>query len=127
MIIDLVGFLVSLIFLIVVIDLMRRRLLLEQYALFWLGMGIVLTVLSVSPGLLNHVAKVLGIYYAPSLLFLVGFLFMLGTMLHLTVVLSRLTNRTVRLTQELGMLKAQLETADEYTGSRGHSEGMADQ
>ncbi|KYP81423.1 DUF2304 domain-containing protein [Ferroacidibacillus organovorans] len=125
MIIDLVGFLVSLIFLIVVIDLMRRRLLLEQYALFWLGMGIVLTILSVSPGLLNRVAKVLGIYYAPSLLFLVGFLFMLGTMLHLTVVLSRLTNRTVRLTQELGMLKSQLEMADHRTALTERSEPLS--
>ncbi len=90
-------------------DLMRRRLLLEQYSLFWLGMAIVILLLSIFHDSLNRMAAAVGIIYAPSLLFLVGFLFMLGTMLHLTVVLSRLTTRTVRLTQEVAILRAELE------------------
>lgn len=103
------GILFSLAFLFAVIDLMRRRLLLEQYSLFWLGMGVVVLLLSIFHAALNSIAHWLGVVYAPSLLFLVGLLFMLGTTLQLTVTLSRLNHRSVRLVQELAMLRAELE------------------
>lgn len=103
------GVICSVLFLVAVVDLMRRRLLLEQYSLFWLGMGVVILLLSIFHDALNRVASAVGIYYAPSFLFLIGFLFMLGTMLHLTVVLSKLTARSVRLVQEMGILRAELE------------------
>ncbi len=112
------GIAFSLVFLFTVVDLMRRRVLMEQYSLLWLGMGVVILLLSIFPQWLNGVAVAVGIYYAPSLLFLIGFLFMLGTMLHLTVVLSRLTKRTVRLVQEIAILKAEL--AD---GNHTHPDG----
>lgn len=99
----------SIVFLLTVIEMMRRRLLLEQYSLFWLGMGVVILILSLFHGWLNRVAAVVGIFYAPSLLFFVGFVFMLGITLHLTVVLSRLTVRTVRMVQEVAILRAELE------------------
>ncbi|MHB1630042.1 MAG: DUF2304 domain-containing protein [Bacilli bacterium] len=102
------GVAFSLVFLFAVVDLMRRRVLMEQYSLLWLGMGIVILLVSMFPQWLNGIAVAVGIYYAPSLLFLIGFLFMLGTMVHLTVVLSRLTKRTVRLAQEVAILKAEL-------------------
>lgn len=110
----------SVIFLLAVIELMRRRLLLEQYSLFWLGMGIVVLILSLFHDWLNHFAAAVGIFYAPSLLFFIGFLFMLGTMLHLTVVLSRLTTRTVRVIQEVAILRAELEswTKTDDTGTK---------
>ena len=113
------GIAFSVAFLLAVVDLMRRRLLLEQYSLFWLGMGIVILLLSIFHGILNGMAKVAGIYYAPSLLFLIGFLFMLGTMLQITVTLSRLTNRSVRLVQELGLLRAELERGRRAPDGRG--------
>ncbi len=114
------GILFSIVFVAAVIDLMRRRLLLEQYSLFWLGMGLVIFLLSVFPGVLNSVAVVLGIFYAPSLLFFVGFLFMLLTMLQLTVTLSRLTTRSVRLVQEVAILRAELESGEsKKTSERG--------
>ena len=103
------GILFSIVFVVAVVDLMRRRMLLEQYSLFWLGMGLVIFFLSVFPNVLNNLAAVLGIFYAPSLLFFVGFLFLLLTMLQLTVTLSRLTTRSVRLVQEVAILRAQLE------------------
>ncbi len=98
----------AIVFLVAVIDLMRRRVLMEQYSLFWLGMGLVLLILSIFHQWLNPLADVLKIAYPPSLLFLIGFLFLFGIMLHLTVVLSRLTMRSIRLVQELGMVKAEL-------------------
>ncbi len=100
----------AIVFLVAVIDLMRRRVLMEQYSLFWLGMGLVLLILSIFHQWLNPLADVLKIAYPPSLLFLIGFLFLFGIMLHLTVVLSRLTMRSIRLVQELGMVKAELKT-----------------
>lgn len=103
----------AIVFVIAVMDLMRRRVLMEQYSLFWLGMGLVLLILSVFHQWLNPLADVLKIAYPPSLLFLVGFLFLFGIMLHLTVVLSRLTMRSIRLVQELGMVRAELKKLQE--------------
>jgi len=111
------GILCSLIFFVAVIDLMRRRLLLEQYSLFWLGMALVILLLSFFHDTLNRMAAAVGIYYAPSLLFLIGFLFLLGTMLHLTVALSKLTTRSVRLVQELGILRAEIAESRERTSA----------
>lgn len=119
------GIVFSLVFLFAVIDLMRRRVLMEQYSLLWLGMGVVILLLSIFPQWLNAFAVAVGIYYAPSLLFLIGFLFMLGTMLHLTVVLSRLTKRTVLLVQEIAILKAELED-EQRTRMEGGNSSLED-
>lgn len=89
--------------------LMRRRLLREQYSLLWLLFGLILFILSLSTTLLEGAASLLGVKYAPALLFLVGIMVCLVLILHLTVVVSRLTERVIRLTQELGMAKHQLD------------------
>lgn len=112
MIVFVLGVLFSIAFLVTVVDMMRRRVLLEQYSLFWLSMGVVMLFLAIFPGVLIQLAHVMGIINPPSLLFLIGFLFLIGTMLHLTVVLSKLNTRTVRLVQEIGILRAEVAARD---------------
>jgi hypothetical protein len=99
-----------------IIDLIRRRLLKEKYALLWLATALVLFVFAVKRSLVEMLADVLGIYYAPSALFLLGFLFMLALNLQYTVMLSRQSERIIRLAQEVGLLRRRLE---ELTGDPG--------
>ncbi|GIM45591.1 hypothetical protein DNHGIG_11400 [Collibacillus ludicampi] len=98
----------SVVFIFVVLDLVRRKRLKEQYSLLWLLVGLVLIVLSSSRSLVEKMASYLHIYYAPSMLFLFGLIFCFTLILHLTVVISKLNDRVVRLTQEVALLKEQL-------------------
>jgi hypothetical protein len=95
------SILFSLTFVLFVLSLVRRRKLREQYSLMWILLGFVIVLVSLNSRLLNKIATWLGIYYAPSLLFLIALLFCFAYMLHLTLVVSRLSDRVVRLTQEL--------------------------
>ncbi len=104
-----VGIVFGTLFFVVAFDLMRRRLLLEQYAILWLCMGAVILLLSIFHAVLSDAARALGIFYAPSLLFLVGLVFMLGVIVHLTIAISRLTLRSTRLIQEVALLRTELE------------------
>ena len=88
-----------------IVDLIRRRMLKEQYAILWLISAIVLLILSVWRQLLDRIAYVLGVAYAPSLLFLVAFVFLLLIVLHFSVIISNISEKNKRLSQEIAILK----------------------
>jgi hypothetical protein len=94
--------------LVVVIEMIRRGRLKEKYALLWLFAGAVLLVLSVSRGLLEYVSFLVGIYYPPSFLFLLAFLFLLLITLHFSSVISGLSEKNKQLAQELALLRQEI-------------------
>lgn len=96
-------------FLIVVLEFVRTRKLKEQYSLLWLLIGGVMILLALWKDLLNNLAHFLGIYYAPSLLFVVGILFSFALILHYSVIISKLHTQNVRLAQEMGVLNKKIE------------------
>jgi hypothetical protein len=93
----------------VVLELIRGRRLKERYALLWLATGIVLLVLSAWRDGLNTIAGWVGVSYPPAMLFAAATLFVILVLLHYSTVLSRLTDETVTLAQELGLLRQRLE------------------
>ncbi|MBI3756101.1 MAG: DUF2304 domain-containing protein [Deltaproteobacteria bacterium] len=103
--IQIVAIIFSLGILIGVVDLIRRGMLKEQYALLWLASAIVLLVLSMWRELLDMIAKALGVVYPPSLLFLVAFLFLLLIVLHFSVIISDLSEKNKKLSQEIAIFK----------------------
>ena len=98
----------SLVLLIAVLELVRRRRLREKYALLWILTAIVLLVLSVWRGAVTSIATALGVSYGPTVLFAVGALFVLVVLLHYSTVISALTDRTVVLSQQLAILEERL-------------------
>jgi hypothetical protein len=94
--------------LIVIVELIRRGRLKERYALLWLFAGIILLVFSLSRALLDYVASLVGIYYPPSLLFLLAFLFLLLITLHFSSVISELSEKNKLLAQELALLRQEM-------------------
>ena len=91
--------------LLVVVELIRRGRLKERYALLWLFSGLVMLILSVSRGLLEAIAQLIGIYYPPSLLFFFSFVFLLLLTLHFSAVISGLSEKNKRLAQEGALLR----------------------
>jgi hypothetical protein len=105
-----------------VFELVRRRRLMERYALLWLFASAILLGLAVWRDLLETLASAVGIYYAPSALFAVAFAFVLVLLLHFSLVISRLADNTKVLAQRVGFLQqridelsAQLEAPDDET------------
>lgn len=94
--------------LVVVIELIRRGRLKERYSLLWLLAGAVLLALSSSRSVLEYVSRMVGIFYPPSFLFLIAFLFLLLITLHFSVVLSGLSERSKKLAQELALVREEL-------------------
>lgn len=101
-----------------ILSLVRRRRLKEQYALLWICFGVVMIVMSLNAGWLNGLARLFNVYYAPSLLFFFGIVFCVLLILHMTVVMSKLSDRVVRLVQEVSLLKKELEESKKREASR---------
>lgn len=91
--------------LLLILELVRRRRLLERYALLWLFSGVVLLALAVWRGALEKLAELVGIAYPPNALFFVAFAFVLMLLLHFSVAVSRLTDQTKVLAQRLALLE----------------------
>ena len=89
-----------------VFELVRRRRLMERYALLWLASAVALLALSIWGGLLGRVSRLIGVYYPPSALFVIAFAFVLILLLHFSITVSRLADQTKVLAQRLALLEA---------------------
>jgi hypothetical protein len=92
-----------------VFELVRRRRLMERYALLWLFSTAALLVLAVWSDLLELLASAVGVAYAPSALFACALGLGMVLLLHFSLVISRLTDQSKVLAQRVGILEAQLE------------------
>jgi hypothetical protein len=104
----------SVLLLLVVLELIRGRRLKERYALLWLMTGVALLVLSAWRGGLNTIAGWLGVGYPPAILFAAAILFAIVVLLHYSTVISSLDDRTVRLSQEVALLRERLEKLERH-------------
>ncbi|MBI5441067.1 MAG: DUF2304 domain-containing protein [Deltaproteobacteria bacterium] len=100
-----------------VVELIRRRRLKEKYAILWLFAGAGLMTLSLTRSLLEQISVAIGIFYPPSLLFLVAFGFLTLINLHYSTVISQLTERSNKLAQEVALLRAEVKQGREAGSS----------
>ena len=98
--------------LLLVLELVRRRALAAKYSLLWLIMAGVILLLAVTRPVLDRVAPVLGIYYAPSALFVAGFVGLLVILLYFSAVITQLTRQNRIAAQQIGILQARLEALE---------------
>jgi hypothetical protein len=103
--IQIVAIVASALLLLTVLELVRRRRLLERYALLWLFSALVLMGLAIWRGLLEEVAAAVGIAYPPSALFLIAFGFILLLLLHFSLAISRLSDQSKVLAQRIALLE----------------------
>jgi hypothetical protein len=98
----------------VIFELLRRKRLMERYALLWLFASVVLLALAAWKGLLTTVAHSIGIYYPPSALFVIAFGFILLLLLHFSLVISRLADQNKVLAQRLGLLQQRMDEREAH-------------
>src|SRR6185503_3394780 len=92
----------------IVFELLRRRRLIERYALIWLMSALVLLGLAVWKDLLEIISKTMGIVYPPNALFMIAFGFVLLLLLHFSIAISRLSGETKVLAQVVARLDREL-------------------
>jgi hypothetical protein len=111
--ISIAGAVASVLLVLVVLELIRKRRLKERYALLWLATGVVLLVLSAWREGLNTIAGWLGVTgYPPAVLFAVATLFVLLVLLDYSTVISKLADQNTILAQRLALLEEKFENRD---------------
>ena len=106
----------------VVLDLVRRRRLAEEYSLLWVVASVGVAILGFSTPLLKAVTHALGILYEASTVFFFGLVFATAMLLFLSVKLSRLTQEHAAMVREMAFLREELERTRGGAGRTGGGE-----
>jgi hypothetical protein len=99
-----------------ILALIRTRRLQERYALLWLGAAIGVVVFGLWDTGLGFVARLFGIAYPPSALFLIVSLFLVAVIMHAVITISRLSTHVQTLAQRLALLDERLRTLEREGG-----------
>lgn len=86
-----------------IFGLVKNRRIKEEYSILWFAMSLFLLYLSLDRWAIDRLGHLLGVAYPPSLLTLMttGFTFLL--LIHITVVLTRISEQNQELIQEMGL------------------------
>ena len=106
--VEIIAVLGSVFLLGLILEMVRRRQVAENYALLWLITAVALFVLSLWRELLDVLASVMGIFYPPAALFVIGFGFFLLIMLQFSVIITHLSRKNKELAQQVGILNWKL-------------------
>jgi len=94
----------------VVLSYVRKWRLREEYSILWLLLSVAMVVLASFSGITVWMADRLDVKYPPSILFFVGLAFVATMLFHYSLEISRLSDQSRRLAQELSLLRGRLET-----------------
>ncbi len=99
----------SILIMLVVVELVRRRKLREEYSWLWLltGAGIILLVLCYD--LLVSISHFIGAIAPTTTLFIFSLLFLMFISLHYSIQISKLTQQVKEMAQQLALLRGQVE------------------
>ena len=98
----------SVLFLLLVLELVRRRRLAEEYSALWIVAALALLGASIRRDLIDRTAAWLGIYYGPAVLLLGLVVVVSAVLLWMSVILSRQQAPIDQLIEESAILSAEL-------------------
>lgn len=88
--------------------LIRKKKMKEEFSLLWLFFGVIFIVFSAWRSGLDFIAGIVGIAYPPAAMFLLFTLAFFFILIEFSTIISRLSDRNKNLTQEIGLLKMEL-------------------
>jgi hypothetical protein len=106
--VQVVALTVSLLLLVGVLELVRRRKLTEEYSFLWILCSLALVILAVRRDLLDASARWLGVYYPPMVLLMLLILMVFVASLCFSVIVSRQRQQIERLIEETAILAAEV-------------------
>lgn len=99
----------SILLVLFILRLIKRKKLKEEYSLLWLGLGSIFILVSIFRPLLDIFAQTVGIIYAPAALLLMLIVSAFMILIQYSIVISKISDNNKSLIQEVGILKAELE------------------
>jgi hypothetical protein len=106
--IQIVALIAGVVLLLVVLELVRRRRLTEEYSFLWILAAVALLILSARREMLHAVARWLGVQYPPMILVMVLIVMVFVASLCFSVIVSRQRQQIERLIEETAILSAEL-------------------
>ena len=106
--IQIVAILGSVAFLLLVLELVRRRRLAEEYSALWIVAALAMLAASIRRDMIDRTAAWLGIYYGPAVLLLGLVVVGAAVLLWMSVILSRQQAQIDHLIEETAILAAEL-------------------
>lgn len=100
---------IAILAILLICNMVRKNKIDLRYALVWIAVVGCIAVLDLWPGLLNTLTKMMGIEVPINMLFFLGFCFSLFIIFGLTRTVSNLSGKVKKLTQELALLKEEIE------------------
>lgn len=109
LIIQLIAIGFTLLFLFFIFRLIVKGKLREEFSIIWIITAIVLNIFSFWRSGLDLIAGMLGVFYAPSLLFMLLFVAVIMYLVHLSVLNTKQQDKIKMLSQEIALLKEKME------------------
>lgn len=94
-----IAAILAVVFVAFILDLIRRDRLLERYSIVWFLLGLAMLIGAIFPGLLELIARVMGVRDVTIALFSVVLLVLLALSLNFSVIVSRQARQITRLAQ----------------------------
>lgn len=107
---QIIAIVIALMFMFFIFRLISKGKLREEYSFIWIVCTALLLLFSIWRDGLDVIAKLLGIYYAPSLIFLGAIFAIVVFLVHLSVVNSKQHQQIKNLAQEMALLKEKLKS-----------------
>jgi hypothetical protein len=101
-----------------ILNLVVRRKIRESYSLIFLGGCVFFGALSLKRSLLDLLGRLVGIYYPPAALFLLISIVFFAFFLHLSMVITRLSDERKVLIQEIALLRRDFDTLQKTVRER---------
>ena len=93
------------------VEFIRRKKLLEEYSLLWILASVMIMVFAMVPKFLYSISNLLGLHHLTTMLF-IAFLFLLGIVLHFSIIISQHTERETKLAQRLAIVSWRLDAME---------------
>ena len=107
------------------IDLVRRRVLREEYSVIWLATSIVMFALVIRYDWLEGLTRFIGAGLPTTTLFIGSIIFLMLISVQFSIKISRLTNQIKNLVQDNALLRTELERLGKGTEKSGTNNGEA--
>ena len=107
--IQILAIVVSLLLLLGLFLLIRKKKLREEYSLLWIAIFLVFLFFSVFRGSIDYLSRWLGIHYQPAALFLLLFACLFFLSFHFSIIISELKTKINKLVTTVALLEEKLE------------------
>ncbi len=108
-----IAIIASVLFLLLILFLIHRKRIKEEYSLLWIFFAIIFIIFSVWRDGLDYLANLMGVSYPPAALFLILLIAVFLILIEFSIIISKLSDKNKTLIQEIGMIKQELKKLQE--------------